>query len=274
MKNIFLISILSLLLNSQLINGVALKVNGIPITLFDIQMVQKEIGCSKLKAVKLLIQSTLEEYEIQRLGLKASQGDIEHSISKILSQNGIASKELLFQTLSYQGVSKKLFLDKIKKEILRSKLYQTIASSKISQPTEKELREIYRNNINKWKIAQTYDVTIYFSNNIYALKEKLNNPLLLSRSIQIQHKIFQGNKLNPNIRKILSKTVDGKFSEITPFGGGYALFFINERHGEKLLTFDEVVDEIKNEELFSQQQKVVQNYFDRIKAEALIEYIR
>lgn len=274
MQNIVLTLLLSLLLNSDVINGVAIKVNGIPITLYDIETAQKELGGSKSETVNLLIQNTLEEYEIDRLGLQASERDIDLFISNLMAQNRVPSKEMFFQALSYRGISKDEFLEGVKKQVLRPKLYQAISSSKVSQPTDEELKEIYNQNLSKWRVADSYDVTIYSSRDVSALREKILNPLLFNRSVQMSRESIKGGEVNGQIRDILSKTEDGQFSEVIPMGGAYSIFYINGREGERVLEFDEVVNDIRTEELLSQQKRVVENYLKRVRAEAIIEYLR
>ncbi|HIO70321.1 MAG TPA: peptidyl-prolyl cis-trans isomerase [Campylobacterales bacterium] len=273
MKKLFFL-LLPLFLLGKLVDGIAIKVNGIPITLFDIEQAQRELGVSKPKAVQFLIRYSLEEYEIKRLNIEVTQEEIDNGIDRMLAQSGIPSKEILFRTLSLQGISKDEFLEKIKKEIAHSKLYRMVASSKVAQPSLQELRDIYSQNMERWKVADRYYITLYMSRDIGVLKEKLSNPLRFSRGVQIENRVLRWGDISPELQDILSNLHEGEFSKIFPFGGRYAFLYLSRKEGERVLEFDEVVDEIRNRELLLRQKRAVDSYFEKKRATAVIEYLR
>ena len=274
MRYIFSILLLTILANSEIINGIAIKVNSILITLYDIEKAQQELKQNRKNIVQLLIQNALEESEIERLHLVVSENDTDRFISNIMAQNRIPSKEAFYKVLSYQGISKSEFLENSKKRILRQKLYQRISSNKIVPPTEEDIKEFYKTNLSKYSIAESYDVTIYLSKNSSSLKEKSLNPLLFSRDIRSEKKHIISKTLNSQMRSILSNTKLNSFSKITKLGDNYALFYINSINGKTELSFDEVRNEIENRIFLSQQKKIVDSHFKRVRATAIIEYLR
>jgi len=192
----YLLSIIWLisLAHSQIINGVAIQVNNIPITLYDIKVAQKELGKSKAEVVQLLIQNALEESESQRFHLEATDKDVELYISKIMAQNRIPTKDAFFQALKYQGISKDDFLKNIKRQVIKPKLYQRISASQIIPPTDKELKHLYALDISNIK--------------------------------------------------------------------------------SKYTSFEEAKNELQNMFFIKQQQRILKNYFSKVRAESVIEYIR
>jgi parvulin-like peptidyl-prolyl isomerase len=248
-------------------------VNNFPITLFDIDTAEKELHISRQKAVKLLIQNALESSEIHRLGLKASDEEIDIFISKIMSQNRIPTKLQFFQKLEYQGISKSDFLENVKQQILKPKLYQRIASSEMVVPTKEELKDFYKNNISQFKTYENFDVAIY-TGTLSDLENKKITPLKYFPNIQMENKILDFKTLNPQIKSLLAQTLVGTFSTITQFGNSYVMFFVNAKNGEKNLSFDEVENIIKNQMFAKQQQSIIERHFKKIEAKAVIEYLR
>jgi len=194
MKYLIVITLILSLANSKIINGIAIQVNNIPITLYDIKISQKELGKSKSEVIQLLIQNALEESESKKFHLEATDKDVEIYISRIMTQNRIPTKDAFFQALTYQGISKDAFITNIKRQIIRTKLYQKISSSQIIPPTEKELNNFYNHNI----------------------------------------LLFQ----------------------------------------DKFINFEDAKTEVINRFFMQQQQRIVKNYFTKVRAESIIEYIR
>jgi hypothetical protein len=272
MKNIFLTAMLIATLSGDVINGIAITVNGVPITNFDIQTAQNELSVPREKAIKVLIQSALEEFEVKKLGIEASQQDIDRFISNLMTQNRVPTKEAFFKALEYRGVSKEEFIEGVKREAVKPKLYQRVSSHKLAQPTEEQLQEIYLADQTSWRVANSYDVTVYASRDIRAIREQLSNPLMFNRSVTMERVTITAQDVSPEIRSLLSKVEQGSFSEIIPMGGVYRLFYVNSKDGERTLEFNEVVDQIRTSEMIKQQQKIVESYFEKIRAEAVIEY--
>jgi parvulin-like peptidyl-prolyl isomerase len=268
-----LILILSLLLSGNTINGIAIKVNGLPITTFEIEMAEKELRLSKKDVVQILVQNLLEEYEISRLKIEISEEDIEYFVRSFMVQNRISSKEALFSALSYQGISKEDFFESAKKQISRPKLYQMIASAKISQPTEKDILNYFNENISKYRHAKEYNLTIYSSRDKNILESKSLNPLIYSQNISEDRKILKWQEANEAIQNILSDLKIGQFSQVVSNGNGYFLFYLNNKIGDEA-NFEDAKEEIRAEILMSQQKKIVENHFARLRAEAVIEYLR
>jgi len=194
LKYLFSIALLISLANSQIINGVAIQVNNIPITLYDIKLAQNELGKSKKDVIQLLIQNALEESESQKFNLDVNEKDVDRFVLNLMAKNRIPTKDAFFQALQYQGIAKNDFIKNIKRQILKPKLYQKISASQIIPPTEKELQNFYNLNIS----------------------------------------IFQG----------------------------------------KYSSFQEAKIEVQNRFYAQQQQRILKNYFSKVRAESVIEYIR
>jgi len=269
-----LIFILTLLADSQIINGIAIKVNNIPITTYDIQIAQTKFGISRKDVIPILIREALENAEAEKLNIDVSENEIDRYILNIMNQNRIPSKQAFFQALQYQGIKKAVFIKNIQNQILQSKLYQKVASSKMIPPTRKELLTIYKNSLSKYRVAKSYNVTIYLSDNMSALKEKKARPLLFYRNIKTERRDLISKSINPQVRQILSETKVGYFSEISKFDDSFALFYLNSVEGQTQLSFDEVKNDIENNLLVSQQRKIIETHFKRVLSEAVIENLR
>ena len=117
MNKFTLISILSLslIIESNIastinINGIAIKVNGIPITKFDIEHSAKELKISRDNAVKIQINKALEQSEIEKFELKAESDEIENMLNYIMKNFNISSKSDLYAMAQRDGISRDEFL--------------------------------------------------------------------------------------------------------------------------------------------------------------------
>jgi peptidyl-prolyl cis-trans isomerase SurA len=272
------VSILSLLLSAtlfgEIINGIAIRVNGEAITTYDIDKAVKESKQPRANVVKLLIQNILEDGEIKKLGLEASNREVDQFIDNIVTQNRMSSREQLYAQLSNEGIDRKDFRESAKRQILRPKLYQRIASLKISTPSEDEMREHFQNNISKYQSAKEFRVTIYSSTSREELERQLMNPLRTSQFVRVENKVLDASRVAPQLSSVLQNLKEGEFSPVLPIGGGFVSFFLIDRGAINEVSFEDVRKQIENELYFQQQGKIVESHFQEIGEDAIIEYIR
>lgn len=274
LKTFLSLFMLTVLANSQIINGIAFKVNDIPVTLYEIENNLKNFQNNKKTTIQYLINIALEKAEILKLNLQVSDIDIDRFITNIMKQNMISSKSKFFQTLNNQGISKTDFVKNVEKQILKQKLYQKITSNKIIQPLDSRLLKIYKEDILKYTISDSYKVTIYSSENISALKDKISNPMMFLRNVKMEESTISSEKVSPQLLNILASTKLRSFSKITTFQNRYVTFYILDKNGTNRIPFESVKAQIKNNLLNSQQSSIIKNYFANKRNTSTIEYLR
>ncbi len=134
MKNKFLLVFLGIFINilfsygkekAELVDKIALVVNGKPVLESEIQLAQKWFGINdRKKAAQRLIDEILIAEAAQKAGINVTSDEIESAIEKLALANGFPSKEAFLETLKKQGIILSEFRDIIKREILGAKFIQ------------------------------------------------------------------------------------------------------------------------------------------------------
>ena len=85
MKKAFLISIATALtLSAQIVDGVAMTVNGRVVTMFEIVKLSESAKISRQDAIEKIIEKKLEEYELEKQNVKKISSNTHTSPLKIL----------------------------------------------------------------------------------------------------------------------------------------------------------------------------------------------
>ena len=122
MNKIFLTLIFVVSLNAELVNGVALIVKGVPITLYDIKNEMKVSNVDAKSATDTLIRKKLEIIELQERKISVSSTDVYDNIKKTASANGMSVNDFYEAIRNSRGLSSIEFKAKTKEKILSQKL--------------------------------------------------------------------------------------------------------------------------------------------------------
>ena len=91
MKKAFLISVATALtLSAQIVDGVAMTVNGRVVTMFEIVKLSESAKISRQDAIEKIIEKKLEEYELEKQNVKIDDFEIERRMEMIASSNNMS----------------------------------------------------------------------------------------------------------------------------------------------------------------------------------------
>ncbi len=145
-----------------------------------------------------------------------------------------------------------------KQKILATKLYQMIAYSKVSQPTDTQVKEYYELHKSNFEHPSSFDVFIYQSNNKDALESKVQNPMFYSPEIQSNEQVLPYDRISPELANLLSRTAINSFSPIIPDGkGGHMSFYIKEIQSPKESGIGSVKSQIVNTIMAQKREQVL-----------------
>jgi|GEM_PF-2331520 hypothetical protein len=270
---------LSLIIESNIasiinVNGIAIKVNGIPITKFDIEHSVKELKISRDNAVKIQINKALEQSEIEKFELKAENDEIENMLNYIMKNFNISSKSDLYAMAQRDGISRDEFLKNIEFQILQPQLYRKIAMQKTVQPSEDELQDEYKKNKQSYLVGEKYRFKLYYAKDPNELIKFKENPLKKNKNIYTESLKVSIKDLHPEQISILNNLKVGEFSNIIKFDnkiGIVQLEAITNLHYQK---FEDIREKISESLIMARQKEALERYFQKLKAEATIEYLR
>lgn len=254
-----------------LVNGIAIIVNDTPITLYDINQMAQGKNISEQKAADILIEESLYNQELKNKNISVDIFDVDNYIEKLAAQNKMNTLD--FKALVRQQQNYELFKENIKKQLLHQKLIKKIAAGKIKVASPKDIQIFYNNNKEQYKIANTIDVIAYVSKNKRLLNQLKSNPMLQDKSIIMQNITLKQNELTPQAKYILNNTKVKQFSAIFAQNKNYNMFFVKEKKDIKVLTLDEVKNNIFQNIMNQREQSYLQEYFETLKITANIKVI-
>ncbi|WP_458700329.1 SurA N-terminal domain-containing protein [Sulfurospirillum sp. 1307] len=258
---------------SGIVSGVSIIINKEPITLYEVYKYSKKYNLSKKEALDVLVRQKLENAQIKKLRISASDFEVDNYIEKIATQNNMSPFEFL-NMLKEKGIDEDQYRKDLKQKIKVEKLYAQIYREKLTNIKEDDVKSFYEKNLDQFKIANKFDVVIYSSKNEEDLKALKKNPMLKPEGIQIKAETLTSNKLNDQLKALLSATKDGTFTNIINLGGNPTMIYVKSKADIKTIPFENAKNNIYRLLSNKQEQEALKDYFEKLKASANIQVIR
>jgi hypothetical protein len=275
MYKILLTFFLAGLLNAQIYDGVAIVVKNKAITLLDIQTEMKLSKVGSKKASDILIRQKLEEVEIDERKIIVNSSEVYDYIKKMASRNKMNISKFYDAVRNANGLTSTQFKAKIKQKLLSQKLYQAIAYSAMSEPSEIEIQEYYNLHKNNYKHPASFTVIIYDSKDKNALQTKVDNPMFYSPSILTNEQVLPYGKISPELASLLERTTLNTFTAVVPNAkGGFMSFYMKKIESAKEGGLESIKYQIVNSIMGEKREQVLGDYFARLRHNADINVIR
>jgi len=263
------------MLNAAIYDGVAVVVEDKAITLLDVEKAMAEMHLDAKKVTDMLIRKKLEEIEIQKRNITVTSAEIYAEIKKMAARNHLSISEFYDAVRESNGLSSSALKEKIKERLLRQKLYQAIAMSDMSEPSDEEIEEFYKLHKKELEHPSAFDVIIYNAMDKALLEEKVHNPMFYSPQLSSAEQTLEYNKISPELAALLSKTPVDSFTPVLPNGkGGFMSFYIKSVVHAKDEALDAVRPQIINAILGQKREQILSDYFARLRDNADINIIR
>ncbi len=269
---LFLLIISFITLDARMIGGVAITVDGEPITTNELRRAQKS-GLTREQAVDLLIQQKLEERAIKEAGIYVNDLDIDHAIETIAKQNGLSVKQFK-EELKKRGMNYRAYRAKLANDIAKERLYNKLTAGKIKKPTDAEMKAFYQKHKDKFKTLGFIEAVQYSSQDPKALQMIVAAPLMRQNGVITQDIKLDPSRLTPDIVKLFDKTPEGKFTPIIKMPKGFVMFYITKKHKPQTVPYAKVKDQILNIMTKERQNNILVDYFEKKRAEAYIKVVR
>lgn len=273
MRKILIALFISLTLKADIIDGISVVVESEPITIFEIYRASKELKLPFDETIEKLIEFKLREIEIEKLDIEISDFQIEQELESIALKSNLT----LFQfkeALELRGVSLQKYRDSLKKKLEQDKLNQKISYSKLKDIDIDELKTYYQNNLDEFTIAKDFEVIKYESNSKEALESSIKNPMNSIPNVDRERETLSADEINPRLLFILNDTKESKFTPILTTSNSYVTFFILTKAKKEFLGFEEVKDAIFSKIVKDKEEKILKEYFEKLKSKAQIDIVR
>ncbi len=267
------IAILINLVIAKPIDGIAIKVNGNIITMYEIEKIQHEKKISKKEAIDLIIVNKLKENEIKRLGIIIDDKRLNDEINNISSANNITREDLI-NALKAQGIDFQDYKKNLKEHLENRDLMQKVLQTNTNLTSDEDLKKYYDANPSIFTFPTIIKVTSYTSISDEALQKFLSNPLVMNPNIQSKDEEINIKNLPPQVVSIFLNTPDKKFTPILNSGNTLIVFFIKEKTNKELMPFEDIKPNVMQKYAEAKENDLLNEYFNKIKASTNIEYIR
>jgi len=137
----YLIILVAVWLNAGLLNAIAVVVNGIAITMYDIDKTANANNLSQKQAIKKLIDDILYKQELEKFNLVVSNTELLDYIKMLALSNKMSIEK--FKSTIKQNQNYDTFINNIKKRILNRKLISKIAIGKLKMATDEDMKIYY-----------------------------------------------------------------------------------------------------------------------------------
>lgn len=300
--------------NAELVDKIVAIVNNDIITLSDLnnegksyfQAIIHKAPTDRLKAalakakkevLKNMVDQLLLEQQAAKIGIEVTKADIDNAISDILRNNNITMQKFRAD-LKAMGTTESQYRQKIKQQILRSRLVSFEIRSKIVIP-EARIKAYYEKNyLNKQNEAKGYHIlqigiTWGEGSKIKSQSEALEKAKFvrakliaggnfqeLARSFSNLPSaadggdigVFKRGDLAPYMAKAIISMRVGEISPIIATPSGYQIFKLTNAPGQKRQGLSAVHDEIKNILYKQEEEKEYQKWLTSLRTKAFIKY--
>jgi len=252
-------------LYAQVIDKIAIIVNNIPITTYDIQKATQKLKNKEL-AINILINRAILQSAIKERGIYVDDFDIDKAMKEIAQKNGMSLfnfKNYLLQKGELDNLKEQLKLD-----LEKRKLLQTL-DIKITQD---DIKEYYNLHKDLFKVPSKIEVTEYSSNNKNSLEEVINNPLANVNNVSVKNITFDANKTNLRLYRFLASKKEGSFTPIVNING-YKSFYINKKYESIVLPFKMVENQIYQMLITKKSNEALDDFISKLRAKADIKFL-
>ncbi len=261
-------------LYAEVVAGVAIRVNGHAITLYEISKLQSQMNLSRDAAIDLLINERLKDDEIERFKISIDEFKIDEEIALIASENNLSRDELIAK-VAKEGMSYQEYRNEVKKQLQTKELMQRILASNINITSEEELLSYYTQHKKDFSIPQQVQAIRYFADSDSLLEKAIKSPKQNVQGVQKIEETINLSSLNPQIMQLFITTPKHEFTPVLTTGGkGFVSFYVKERLGERLLDFEEAKGYIHQKLMAQKEQTILEDHFNKIRSSAKIVTLR
>lgn len=257
----------------NIVDGIAFKVNNTPVTLYELKSLQKNKNISEKEARKELILKVIKAQEAERLQIVADETMIDQQIQEAATMKGISRDQFVANMIG-DGYSYEELRAFYKEYIQEQLLTQRILSTNLKIVDEKELKKFFDSHQKDFTLPKEVVVVQYASSNEKLLAQAMNNPLMQIRGVDKREDKISLSNINPQIAQLFADTPKGKFTQILNNNGAVVAFYIKDKIGSSLLPYDQIKPMIMQKIVYSRKDKILQEYFERLLASAIITNVR
>lgn len=261
--------------NESIVGGISLFVNGEPITMYAIEHIQNTLHVDKIRATDMLVMEKLKDSEIKRLKIEVTDAQLESQISQIAQQNGM-NLDQFYAAVMREGMNLSEYRTKLKEQILTQELMRKILfSSNVGQ--EDELRKYYNEHTNEFIIPKKIKGIKFVSNDKKTLEAFIKHGVDSNIPDSIAHskEVLEISSLPPQIADIFLTSSERNFTQVFESSeNSFVTFYIEQKLESEQVEFEKAKNYIAQKLIANNQEKILNDYFERVRSRSKIVFIR
>ena len=301
---------------AEIVDRIVAVVNDDIITLFELNRAIKPyedkihaLGYSEEKERRMLfkvregvlnqlIDKKIEDQQIKRSNIKISEEQIDQTIERIKEKNFFTDEDLRL-ALAKDGLTIEAYRNKIKEEILRTRLISLEVKSKIVI-TEEDIAAYYEKHLDMYGGKQKYHLrniliiipTFADENEKFEIRAKIDeilNELNAGESFETMARdysesstapeggdlgLFELDSLSPQLQKTIKGMKSGEFTPVLETDQGYQIFFLQEILKTPGKSLEDVSPEIQRILFEENADKKYQEWIEGLRKQSAIKIIQ
>jgi len=260
-------------IQAQVIDAVAIDVEGEAITTLEIQAVQEKMHMSKQAAVEALIRDRLEKSALKKANIQVSQEEIQAKVQAIASSKGMSQFQMR-DILAKKGLTWDSYIKQLTIEIEKEHFFREHILSSISRPDDNELRTYYNAHKEQFSSAGVQmSLVVYLAPSVEKIKEAIANPMRPIQGVQKKNILASSNEMPPKLLELINKTPINSFTSPIQTPQGVIAYFVKSK-GTQQGGFEAVKNAVANRWMQEQRVQAGQDFFNKLKSNANIRVIR
>ncbi|BCD47542.1 hypothetical protein NHP194003_07460 [Helicobacter suis] len=257
-----------------IVGGIALTVNNDPITLYQIEMQEKVNHVNRQQAINSLILQCIQAQEIKRLKIDIEDDKVDAEIENIAKHNGMNVSDFM-RTLAGEGINPVAYKAQLKKQLETRELLRNILLFNANTNSETKMREYYNAHRDEFTVPSDVLATRYTAKDTQTLTQALEHKDTDVPGVTKGEERISIKALNPQIAQMFLSTKEHTFTPILNAGGGnYVAFYIEEKLGKQEVSFAQARGFIANKLIEEQQDKILAEYYEKLRVKAKIKFLR
>lgn len=258
---------------AQVIDAIAIDVEGQAITTLEIQAVQQNLKMSKEAAIEMLIRDRLEKAAIEDAGITVSDDEVQEKIAAIAASKQLTIPQMK-SLLQQRGLTWDGYLKKIKLDIQKEHFFQEHILSTIDRPSDAELETYYNTHRDEFSSAPTQmSLVAYTSNSPEKLKEAISNPMKPISGVTKKSILASSDQMSPALLNLIEQTPTNSFTKPINTGKGFIAYFVKSK-GSGQSGFEAVKNAVLASWMKSKRVQASKDFLNKLKANAKIRVIR
>ena len=258
---------------AQVIDAVAIDVEGQAITTLEIQAVQQNLKMSKEATIEMLIRDRLEKAAITNSGITVSDDEVQAKIANVAASKNMTIAQMK-SILQKRGLTWDAYLKKIKIELQKERFFQTYILSTIDKPSDAELETYYNTHKEEFSSAPTQmSLVAYTSDSANLLKEAISNPMKPLSGVTKKNILASSDQMSPALLNLIEQTPANSFTKPVNTGKGFVAYFVKSK-GSGQSGFAAVKNAVLSSWIQSKRTQASKDFLNKLKSNAKIRVIR